>query len=111
MGRLLIVEGVHAGKRIRDHHPPWQPRLVKLIFGHVDAQARRLIREVFACVAKKAGKTSFCAALALTKLLLAEEERELVSLLAASRAVWTSALRPSLARLNNSARPRRSVGG
>lgn len=85
MSQLLITEGEHAGQTIGENAPPWQPRLTKLIFGHVDEHGQRLIREVFACIGKKNGKTSFAAALALTKLLLDEEQREHVVCLAANR--------------------------
>ena len=56
----------HAGKRIGENAPPWMPRLVKLIFGHVDQGGHRMLREVFVNIAKKNGKTSAAAALALT---------------------------------------------
>ncbi len=85
LSRLLITEGEFAGKRIGEHSPPWQKRLTMLLFGYTDDLGLRLIREAFVCVAKKSGKTSFAAALALTKLLLAEERRELVVCLAATR--------------------------
>ena len=85
MSRLPITEGEHAGKLIGENAPPWQPRLTKLIFGHVDAQGRRMLREVFVNMAKKGGKTAFAAALALTKLLCDEEQREQVVCLAATR--------------------------
>jgi phage terminase large subunit-like protein len=82
---LTITEGEHAGKRIGENAPPWQERLVKLIFGHTDELGRRLLQEIFACISKKNGKSSFAAALALTKLLMNEEQRELVVCLAANR--------------------------
>jgi phage terminase large subunit-like protein len=59
--------------------------LTKLLFGHVDAHGRRMIREAFVNMAKKGGKTAFAAALALTKLLLNEEQREQVVCLAATK--------------------------
>ena len=85
MSRLPITEGEHAGKLIGENAPPWQERLTRLLFGHVDAQGRRIIREAFACISKKNGKTSYAAALALTKLLLDEERREQVTCIAATR--------------------------
>src|SRR5262249_37083010 len=83
--QLLITEGAHAGKRVGEHSPPWQERLVKLIFGHTDEYGRRVLREVAAFVSKKNAKSAFCAMLAITKLLLEEEQRELVACLAANR--------------------------
>jgi phage terminase large subunit-like protein len=85
LSRLPITEGEHAGRLIGENCPPWQERLTRLIFGHVDAEGLRLIREVFACIGKKNGKTSYAAALALTKLLLNEDRREQVVCLAATR--------------------------
>jgi phage terminase large subunit-like protein len=85
MSLLPLTEGEHAGKLIGQNAPPWQPRLTKLIFGHVDAQGRRMLREVFVNMGKKGGKTAFTAALALTKLLLDEEQREQVICLAATK--------------------------
>jgi phage terminase large subunit-like protein len=85
LSRLPITEGEHAGRLIGDTAPPWQPRLTRLLFGHVDAVGMRLIREAFVSISKKNGKTSFAAALALTKLLLNEDQREQVVCLAANR--------------------------
>jgi phage terminase large subunit-like protein len=85
LSRLPITEGEHAGKRIGEHSPPWQRRLTILLFGHTDEEGHRLLREAFVCVAKKNGKSAFAAALALTKLLLNEEQREHVVCLAANR--------------------------
>ena len=84
MSRLPITEGEHAGKRIGENAPPWMPRLVKLIFGHVDQGGHRMLREVFVNIAKKNGKTSAAAALALTFLLLDEAPREQVLFVAAT---------------------------
>ena len=84
MARLPITEGEHAGKRIGENAPPWMPRLVKLIFGHVDQGGHRMLREVFVNIAKKNGKTSAAAALALTFLLLDEAPREQVLFVAAT---------------------------
>jgi phage terminase large subunit-like protein len=83
--QLPITEGEHAGKRVGEHSPPWQERLVKLIFGHTDELGRRVLREIAAFLSKKNGKSAFCAMLAITKLLLEEEQRELVVCLAANR--------------------------
>lgn len=85
LARLPITEGEHAGRLIGENAPPWQERLTRLLFGHVDAVGLRLIREAFINIAKKNGKTSFAAAMALTKLLLNEEQREQVVCLAATR--------------------------
>jgi phage terminase large subunit-like protein len=85
LARLPITEGEHAGHLIGENAPPWQEKLTRLIFGHVDAQGLRLIREVFANIGKKNRKTSYAAALALTKLLLNEEQREQIVCLAANR--------------------------
>lgn len=85
LSRLPITEGEHAGKRIGEHAPPWQECLTKLIFGYVDDLGLRILREIFICMAKKNGKSSFAAALILTKLLLNEERREQVICLAANR--------------------------
>jgi phage terminase large subunit-like protein len=85
MCKLPITEGPCAGKRIAENFPPWQPRLTRLIFGHTDQEGHRVLREVFANVAKKNGKTSFAAALALTKLLMEEEDREQVILVASTK--------------------------
>ncbi len=85
LSRLPITEGEHAGKRIGEHCPPWQPRLTRLIFGHTNEAGLRVLREIFASMSKKNGKSSYAAAIALTKLLLDEDQREHVVLLAATR--------------------------
>jgi phage terminase large subunit-like protein len=85
LSRLPITEGMHAGKRIGENSPPWQQRLTRLLFGHTDELGRRVLREAFLCMAKKNAKSTYAAALALTKLLLDEEQREHVVCLAASR--------------------------
>ena len=79
--RLPITEGTHAGKRIGENAPPWMPRFTKLIFGHTDQAGLRVLREVFASIGKKSAKTAFAAAVAMTKLLLEEEQRDYVVLL------------------------------
>ena len=61
-------------------------RFTKLIFGHTDEAGLRVLREVFASIGKKNGKTGFAAAVAMTKLLLEEEQRDYVVLLAENRA-------------------------
>lgn len=83
--RLPITEGTHAGKRIGENAPPWMPRFTKLIFGHTDQAGLRVLREVFASIGKKSAKTAFAAAVAMTKLLLEEEQRDYVVLLAENR--------------------------
>ncbi len=85
LSRLTITEGEFAGRRIGQHAPPWQKRLTMLLFGYVDEFGRRMLREAFICMSKKNGKTHYAAALALTKLLLDEEQREQVCVLAANR--------------------------
>jgi phage terminase large subunit-like protein len=85
LSRLPIVEGQHAGQRIGEHAPPWERRLTRLIFGHTDEQGLRVLRECFVCMAKKNAKSTYAAALALTKLLLDEEQKEQVVCLAANR--------------------------
>ena len=57
LARLPITEGEHAGRLIGENAPPWQERLTRLIFGRVDRQGLRLIREAFICIGKKNGKT------------------------------------------------------
>ena len=57
----------------------------KLIFGHTDQGGFRVLREVFASIGKKSAKTAFAAAVAMTKLLLEEEQRDYVVLLAENR--------------------------
>jgi phage terminase large subunit-like protein len=84
--RLPITEGEHAGKRIGDNAPPWMPRLTQLIFGHTDQAGLRILREVFCSIGKKSAKTAFAAAVAMTWLLLEEEQRADVVLLAENRA-------------------------
>jgi phage terminase large subunit-like protein len=83
--RLPITEGEHAGKLIGQNSPPWQERLTRLLFGHTDGSGRRVLREAFVTIGKKNSKTTYAAALALTKLLLEEEVREQVLFLAANR--------------------------
>lgn len=83
--RLPITEGEHAGLRVGANAPPWMPRLTRLLFGHTNERGFRLIREAFVCMAKKNAKTAYGAALALTKLLLDEEQREQVLFLADNR--------------------------
>lgn len=85
MRRLPITEGEHAGKRMGDTAPPWMPRLTRLIFGHTDEAGRRVLREVFAAVGKKNAKTSFASAVGMTSLLLEEEQRAFVAMLAENR--------------------------
>jgi phage terminase large subunit-like protein len=85
LSRLPITEGEHAGKRIGENAPPWQERLVKLIFGHTDEFGLRVLREAFVCIGKKNSKTTFGGALGVTKLLLEEEQREQIICLAAKK--------------------------
>ncbi len=85
LSRLPITEGEFAGRRIGENAPPWQERLTRLIFGHTDARGLRMIREAFVSMAKKNAKTAYGAAVALTKLLLDEEQREQVLFLAENR--------------------------
>lgn len=85
MRRLPITEGEHAGKRIGDTAPPWMPRLVRLIFGHTDEAGLRLLREAFVVVSKKNAKTTFASAIGMTSLLLEEEQRAFVAMLAENR--------------------------
>jgi phage terminase large subunit-like protein len=85
LSRLPIVEGTFAGKRIGDHSPPWQRRLTRLIFGFTGSDGLRILREIFACMSKKNGKSDFASNLALTKLLLNEEVGEQIVCLAATR--------------------------
>lgn len=84
--RLPITEGVDAGKRFGQTAPPWQERFTRLIFGHTDSAGLRVLTEVFASIGKKNGKTGFAAAVAMTRLLLEEEPRDYVVLLAENRA-------------------------
>jgi phage terminase large subunit-like protein len=83
--RLPITEGQFAGRRFGDHSPPWQRKMVILIFGHTDEHGLRVLREIFISMAKKNGKSTVAAGLALTKLLLEEERREHVVCLAGNR--------------------------
>jgi phage terminase large subunit-like protein len=85
LSMLRLTEGEHAGKRIGDNAPPWQEKLTKLLFGHTDADGNRLINEAFLAIAKKSGKTAYCSAVAITWLLLEQEAREQVVMLAASK--------------------------
>jgi phage terminase large subunit-like protein len=85
LSRLPLTEGEFAGRRIGEHAPPWEDRLTRLLFGHTDDRGLRMIREAFISMSKKNGKTAYGAAVALTKLLLDEEQREQVLFLAANR--------------------------
>lgn len=85
MRRLPITEGEHAGKRIGDTAPPWMPRLTKLIFGHTDEAGRRILREAFVALGKKNAKTTYASAVGMTSLLLEEEQRAFVAMLAENR--------------------------
>jgi len=83
--RLPITEGEHAGKRIGDNAPPWMPRLTRLIFGHTDEAGRRVLREAFVAVGKKSAKTAYASAIGMTSILLEEEQRAYVAMLAENR--------------------------
>ncbi len=85
LSRLLLIEGQYAGRRIGQHSPPWQRKLTRLIFGHTDEKGLRVLRECFVCMSKKNGKSSYAAAVAITKLLLMEDAGEQIVLLAATR--------------------------
>ncbi len=85
LSRLTITEGESAGQPIGQNPPPWQPLFTRLVFGHTDQAGRRVLREIFVSIGKKNGKTTFASAIALTKLLLEEEQRDYVVLLAANR--------------------------
>lgn len=85
MRRLPITEGEHAGKRIGDTAPPWMSRLCRLIFGHTDEAGRRVLREAFVAIGKKNAKTTFASAIGMTSLLLEEEQRAFVAMLAENR--------------------------
>jgi phage terminase large subunit-like protein len=85
LSRLTLTEGEFAGRRIGEHSPPWQERLTRLLFGYTDERGLRMIREAFVSMSKKNGKTLYGAAVALTKLLLDEEQREQVLFLAENR--------------------------
>ncbi len=85
MRRLPITEGESAGKRIGDTAPPWMPRLCRLIFGHTDEAGRRVLREAFVAIGKKNAKTTFASAIGMTSLLLEEEQRAFVAMLAENR--------------------------
>lgn len=85
MRRLPITEGEHAGKRIGDTAPPWMPRLTRVIFGHTDDAGRRVLREAFVAIGKKNAKTTFASAIGMTSLLLEEEQRAFVAMLAENR--------------------------
>lgn len=52
---------------------PWQGSVVAEIFGNVDAQGLRQIRDVYLEIAKKNGKTTFAAGLALLALVADSE--------------------------------------
>lgn len=85
MRRLPITEGEHAGKRIGDTAPPWMPRLTKLLFGHTGEDGLRVLRESFVAIGKKNAKTTYASAVGMTSLLLEEEKRAFVAMLAENR--------------------------
>ena len=68
---LRHTKGQFAG------HPfeliPWQAELVSEMFGNVDAEGFRLVRNVYLEIGKKNGKTTFAAGLGLL-LLIADDE-------------------------------------
>lgn len=85
MRRLPVTEGEHAGRRVGDTSPPWMPKLTRLIFGHTDEAGRRVLREAFVAIGKKNAKTTFASAIGMTSLLLEEEQRAFVAMLAENR--------------------------
>jgi phage terminase large subunit-like protein len=85
MRRLRLTEGQTAGRMIGENAPPWQEKLTRLLFGHTDAQGKRLITEAFLAVAKKSGKSTYCSALVLTWLLMEQEAREQIIVLAGKK--------------------------
>jgi phage terminase large subunit-like protein len=85
LSRLPITEGPHAGKTIGENAPPWMRLLTRIIFGHTNEIGLRVLREVFVSIGKKNIKTAYGAAVAMTSLLLEDEMRSYVVLLADDR--------------------------
>ena len=60
-------KGKYGGRQLR--LLPWQKSFVAIIFGFVDADGRRQYNEVFLLIARKNGKTTLAAAIALYALM------------------------------------------
>lgn len=83
--RLIVTEGRFAGERFGNVAAEWQRRLIRAIWGHRDAEGRRIIRRVVLTVARKAGKTTLASILGLVEVLMTDEQRGQVLVLAAQR--------------------------
>lgn len=63
---LSITAGAHAGRRLALR--PWQKEIIRAIYG-TDAKGRRPVRTALVSMARKNGKTTLAAALALCHLV------------------------------------------
>jgi len=72
---LRVTEGEFVGRRFGELLAPWQARLIVALFGHTDADGRRIIRRAYLKVAKKNGKTALASVLSMVAALTSTEGR------------------------------------
>jgi len=74
-GRFKLTEGEAAGRYLADHAAPWQERLVRTVYGHLDGAGSRIFQEVLLLVARKSGKSALASIWVLAHQMLYPEDR------------------------------------
>ena len=80
MALMQITQGPHTGRRLGEVAPEWQRAWVRAIYA-TDCEGTRLFAEAFLCIAKKNGKSSLSALLALAHVMAFPQERGLAIVL------------------------------
>ena len=82
---LPMTEGAMSGRLFGEVATEWQKRLIIALHGHRDADGNRIFRRLFLRTARKSGKTTLIAILAVLEALLDEEGRGQIACLASNR--------------------------
>ncbi len=61
--KLRLIKGLSSGSRFLLE--PWQERILRCVFGRLDEDGRRIVRTLYLFVARKNGKSTFAAGIAL----------------------------------------------
>lgn len=61
--KLRLVKGLSSGARFKLE--PWQERIIRNVFGRLDDDGRRIVRTLYLFVARKNGKSTLAAGIAL----------------------------------------------